>query len=138
MFTSEMTLTVAWGDCDPANIVYYPNYFSWFNEATGHHFLAAGLPKPELIRRYQVVGFPMLETTAKFHIPSSHGESVRIKTCIVRFGRSSFDVEHKLYRGDELAVEGFEKRVLVAQSEDGGIKSVPVPEAVIELFGQTA
>jgi acyl-CoA thioesterase FadM len=24
-------ILVAWGDCDPAGIVYYPNYFHWFD-----------------------------------------------------------------------------------------------------------
>ena len=34
-----------------------------------------------------------------------------------------------------LAVEGFEKRVLVAKSADGaGLKSVPVPEDIRALF----
>jgi hypothetical protein len=34
-----------------------------------------------------------------------------------------------------VAVEGFEKRVLVGKSPDGtGIKSVPIPSDVIALF----
>ena len=38
-------------------------------------------------------------------------------------------------RGDVLAVEGFEKRVLVAKSADGdGMTAVPVPEEVIAMF----
>ena len=80
MFTSKRTVIVEWGDCDPANIVFYPRYFAWFNESTGRHFAAAGLPKPELIRRYGVVGFPMVDTRAKFHVPSSHGDEVVIET----------------------------------------------------------
>ena len=134
MFTSQMTLTISWGDCDPANIVFYPRYFAWFDEATAHHFAAAGLPKPELIKRYKVVGFPMVETSAKFHLPSSHGDEVTIETEITRFGRSSFDVEHRLMRNQQLAVTGFEKRVLVAKSVEGGIRSTPIPAEVIALF----
>ena len=134
-FVSSRNLTIEWGDCDPADIVFYPRYFAWFDASTAHHFLAAGLPKPELISRYGVVGFPMVDTQAKFHIPSRHGDEVRIETEIVRFGRSSFDVEHRLMRGDKLAVEGFEKRVLVRRKEDGaGITSCEVPQEVRGLF----
>ena len=129
---------IEWGDCDPADIVFYPNYFGWFDASTAHHFKAAGLPKPELIRRYGVVGFPMVDTQAKFHLPSRHGDEVVIETTIARFGKASFDVEHRLLRGangDRLAVEGFEKRVLVKKKEDGsGITSCPVPEEVKALF----
>ncbi|HIL88646.1 MAG TPA: acyl-CoA thioesterase, partial [Deltaproteobacteria bacterium] len=23
---------IGWGDCDPAQIVFYPNYFAWFDQ----------------------------------------------------------------------------------------------------------
>ncbi len=135
MLTSRRTVIVEWGDCDPANIVFYPRYFAWFNESTGRHFAAAGLSKQELIRRYNVVGFPMLDTRAKFHVPSSHGDEVSIETQIIRIGKSSFDVEHRLFRGEVLAVEGFEKRVLVTKSDDGkGLQSFKMPEEVVALF----
>lgn len=135
MLVSRREVEIAWGDCDPANIVYFPNYFAWFDASTAHHFAAAGLPKPELIRRYNVVGFPMVDTRAKFHAPSRHGDVVGIETTIARFGRSSFDVEHRLLRGETLAVEGFEKRVLVQKTEDGdGIRSFDIPKEVIALF----
>ena len=139
MLVSRREVEIAWGDCDPANIVYFPNYFAWFDASTAHHFNAAGLPKPELIRRYNVVGFPMVDTQAKFHVPSRHGDVVTIETTITRFGRSSFDVEHRLMRGQTLAVEGFEKRVLVQKTEDGdGIRSFEIPKEVVALFGGSA
>lgn len=135
MFTSRRNVQIEWGDCDPANIVYYPRYFEWFDASTAHHFAAAGLPKPCLVKRYDVVGFPMVDTRAVFHIPSSYGDEIIIETAIVKFGRSSFDVHHRLLRGDTLAVEGFEKRVLVKKAADQkGIKAFAVPDEIISLF----
>lgn len=135
MLTSRRTVYIEWGDCDPADIVFYPNYFKWFDASTAHHFKSAGLPKPDLIRRFGVVGFPMVDTRARFHLPSRHGDEVVIETTISRFGSSSFDVEHRLLRDGTLAVEGMEKRVLVRKSDDGaGITSCPVPEEVKALF----
>ena len=135
MFTSRRTITIEWGDCDPANIVFFPRYFCWFDGSTAHHFKAAGLPKPELISRYDVVGWPIVDARAAFHVPSRFGDEVVIETRITRFGRSSFDVEHRLMRGEVLAVEGFEKRVLVAKSADGeGLTPVPMPGEVIATF----
>jgi 4-hydroxybenzoyl-CoA thioesterase len=135
MLISRRSILVEWGDCDPADIVFYPNYFKWFDASTANHFKAAGLPKPELIRRYDVVGFPMVDTRARFLVPSRHGDEVEIETTITRFGTSSFDVTHRLLRGGELAVEGFEKRVLVKRKADGsGIAACAVPQEVKDRF----
>ena len=135
MLVSRRDVEISWGDCDPADIVYFPNYFRWFDASTAHHFATAGLPKPELIRRYNVVGFPMVDTSAKFHMPSKYDDVVTIETEIMRFGRSSFDIEHRLLRGQTLAVEGFEKRVLAQKKEDrDGIRSIAIPQEVIALF----
>ncbi len=123
-----------WGDCDPADIVFYPNYFRWFDGSTANHFKAAGLPKPELIRQFGVVGFPMVDTGATFHRPSKHGDTVTIETRITGFGRSSFTVEHRLLNRGALAVEGREKRVLVKRKEDGEIAACPVPDEVKRFF----
>jgi len=39
-------------------------------------------------------------------------------------------------RDDVVAVEGYEKRVLVKKTEDGrGITSCPIPQSVKDLFG---
>ncbi len=136
MLINRRTVQIDWGDCDPANIVYYPRYFEWFDASTAHYFKAAGIPKPELLKRYGVVGFPMVDASAKFLFPSTHGDEVVVETQIVRFGRASFDVEHKLTRDGKLAVEGYEKRVLVTRSQDGnGITSFPIPDEVKALFG---
>jgi 4-hydroxybenzoyl-CoA thioesterase len=135
MLTSRHSRTIEWGECDPAGIVFYPNYFAWFDNATNNHFAAAGLPKPEMILRYNVVGYPMVDTQAKFYVPSKFGDEITIETAISKFGRSSFEVHHRLLRGETLAVEGFEKRVLVQKAADGeGIQSFEIPEKIIALF----
>jgi len=129
-----MTLTIGWGDCDPANIVFYPNYFVWFNEATTNHFALAGLTKKELIERFDVIGYPMVETSAKFLAPSSHGDEITIETSFVRLGGVSFNAEHSLYRDGTLCAKGFEKRILARQDTHGAITPIPIPDEIRELF----
>lgn len=31
MIRNSVDIVVEWGDCNPAGIVFYPNYFRWFN-----------------------------------------------------------------------------------------------------------
>ncbi len=137
-FKSHRSVNVEWGDCDPADIVFFPNYFRWFDASTAHHFKAAGLPKPDLLRRFEVVGFPMRTTRADFHAPAVHGDLLWIETEITRFGRSSFDVIHRVKNGDVLSVEGFETRVLVRRDEGGALRSCAVPQEVKDRFSDAS
>lgn len=136
MFVSRRDMQIEWGDCDPADIVYFPNYFVYFDGSLMRHFESAGLPKKELLARYDLAGWPLIDTRARFHKPSTYGDTVTIETRIAKFGRTSFEIEYSLLRGGELAVEGFEKRVLVARdpSDRNKLKPFPIPAEVIALF----
>ncbi len=71
MFVHRRDVQIQWGDCDPANIVYYPRYFAMFDDSTSIMFEAAGFSKQELVKKYGLVGIPMVDTRAKFYIPSN-------------------------------------------------------------------
>jgi 4-hydroxybenzoyl-CoA thioesterase len=139
MFVNRRSVTIEWGDCDPAGIVFYPRYFAMFDASTAALFSAAlGIDKFTLRRRFGIVGFPMLETSAKFTLPSRYGETVMIETRIARLGRSSFNVAHTLMRGEEVAIEATETRVwAVADPDDPDkIRSAPMPDEVIAALSR--
>jgi 4-hydroxybenzoyl-CoA thioesterase len=127
---------VEWGDCDPAGIVYFPRYFEYFDACTNALFESAGLPKPELLRTYGIVGIPLVEAHARYIAPSSFGDKVLVETRITEWKSSSFRVEHKLYREEILAVEATEVRVWTVRvgSDPKRIESRPIPREVIERF----
>ena len=78
----------------------------------------------------------MVDTSAKFYIPSTHGDWIMIESRIESFRRSSFEVTHKVFKGDALAIEAFETRVLVGRHPDDPekLKSAPVPQEIIDRF----
>jgi 4-hydroxybenzoyl-CoA thioesterase len=136
MFVNRRDVQIQWGDCDPANIVYYPRYFAMFDDSTSILFEAAGFSKQDIIQKYGLVGIPMVDTRAKFYIPSTHGDWITIESRIESFGRSSFEVIHKVFKGEQLAIEAFEKRVLVGRDpcDPDKLKSAPMPEEIIAKF----
>jgi 4-hydroxybenzoyl-CoA thioesterase len=140
MLSNTRHRIVEWGDCDPAGIVFNPRFFEWFDAATAALFARAlGMKKADFIRQYDIVGIPLVETRAVFHVPCAHGDEVRIESTVAEFRRSSFDVRHRLFRADDtLAVEGFETRVWVGRAPDrpGSIKARPIPEEVIARFAE--
>ena len=140
MFVNRRTVRIEWGDCDPAGIVFYPRYFAMFDASTAMLFEAAGFPKQAVRKRFGIVGWPMVDTRAKFMIPSAFGEDIVIESRVAKWGRTSFDIEHRVFKGDALAIEGFETRVWAAPHPDdpSRIKGAPVPQEVIDRFAQAS
>ena len=134
-FTNTQTVRIRWGDCDPAGIIFYPRYFEIFDAATAALFeCALGITKHEMFSAYEFAGWPLVRTHVRFLKPTRFGDDVSIETS-VKFGRSSFDIEHKLSINGELCVECQEKRVWIVRDADNSIKSHPIPEAVLKKFG---
>ena len=138
MFVNRRDVQIQWGDCDPANIVYYPRYFEMFDDSTSIMFEAAGFSKQDIVKKYGLVGISMVDTRAKFHIASTHGDWIRIESWVEAWRRSSFDVIHNVFKGEALAIEAFETRVLVGRhpGDPGKLKSAAVPEEIIARFKQ--
>jgi 4-hydroxybenzoyl-CoA thioesterase len=138
MLVNRRPARIEWGDCDAAGIVFYPRYFQLFDASTHYLFEAAGWKKAELRREFDMVGFPLVDARAKFLVPSTYGDDVVIESKIAQFNRSSFVVEHKLFKpaagGEVLALEGFETRVWAGAhpTDPGKLKSRPIPDVVVK------
>ncbi len=131
------THRIEWGQCDPAGIVYAPRYLDMFGESTILLFEHAGLPKKrEMLRTMNVMGFPMVDVSARFLRPASYGDEVVIETAAPVFVNSSFTIEHRLLLDGQLCVECTEKRVWTVPAPDrpGGLRAERVPDSVRALF----
>ena len=134
MLRNIRTTRIEWGDCDPAGIIFYPRYFAMFDAATTYLLeRAIGMPKFEYLKAYNFLGHPIVETRARFRIPTRYGDEVTIETAVVACGRSSMKIEHRLAKAGVLAAEGFETRVFVARDPDdpARMKSQPIPAEVM-------
>ena len=138
MFSNRRTVRVEWGDCDAAGIVFYPRYFAMFDAATHYLFEAAGWKKADLRREFGMIGFPMVDTRARFLAPSSYGDDIVIETRVAALRQSSFDIEHRVFKGETLAIEGFETRVWCGPHPDDPkrLKARKIPEAVARRLSE--
>ena len=133
MFEHRRNLTIEWGDCDPAGIVFFPRYLAIFDSCTWSLFTAAlGMRKRDLLTRFGTVGAPMVDLRARFLIPCTYGDEVVVESRVAELRRSSFDVRHRLLKDDQLAVEGLETRVWSAIDPDrpGRLRSQPIPAEI--------
>lgn len=131
-FVSEVR--VAFGDCDPANIVYFPNFYRWLDQATHDLCEAAGFELTAVRRDRRWVGFPLAEAGARFHRPASINDRLRIETRIREWRPKMFLLEHRILRDGVLLVEGWQTRFIgVHLAEEGGrLAALPLPPEFVD------
>ncbi len=133
-------VTVRWGECDPAGIVYYPRYYDYFHQAMESWFeRALGMPYADVILARKL-GFPSVHTEADFHRPSALGDELQVELRVASLGRTSIRFALRVLGAGELRVSG--AKVVVCMGLDPARadhqRAVAVPadiRARIERFG---
>ena len=137
-YQKSSEIIVQWGDCDPADIVFYPNYFRWFDVAA-HNFLDS-LMGSKLIENYGIVGFPLVEVSAKFILPSTYRDAINIETAVGKISERRFVLHHRGIRDGNLLFEGRELRVAARHhpEQPGRLQSIQLGEALRQALQAAA
>ncbi len=132
----RQTIKIMFQDCDPAQIVFYPNYFRMFDRASEAMFDAVGLPWARFWPEAGLAGFPIVDTGAKFSGPARMGDEVVLESWVDEWRGRTFVVKHTITKGDKVIVEGHEIRVWAAKdpSAPEGIKAASIPEEIKAKF----
>jgi 4-hydroxybenzoyl-CoA thioesterase len=119
------SVTIRFSHCDPAGIVYFPNYFDmfngliedWYKEELGHDYA-------ELVMtdRY---GFPFVHIECDFKIPSRMGEIIDLTLLVERIGRSSLGIAVVCHRD---GLERLRARMVTAMMALQTGKPAPMPQ----------
>ena len=84
MKTTLYRVSIEFGDCDPAGIVFFPNFSRWMDAASLSFFMQCGLPPwRELVKTRGIVGTPLLEIHTKFIKAATYGEEIVVATHVV-------------------------------------------------------
>lgn len=136
--TVTYPVRVEFGDCDPARIVWFPNFFRWIDAASRHFFIECGVPPwHETERTLGVIGTPLVDTHAKFVQTASYGDLLQIETSIAEWRGKSFVQRYRVLRanaagGTDLIMECDEVRIFAARREGDatGIRALPIPAEI--------
>ena len=85
--------------CDPAGIVFYPQYFYLLSEAMEDFMAAAGKPQHEQINVLRR-GWPIIKLEVDFVKMSRYGDRVAIDVMVRRIGGASLAIDYRI-RGDD-------------------------------------
>ena len=119
-------LTIAWGDCDPAGIVFFPQYLVMINTLHERWFgEALGVPYAQYIGERRL-GLPTVRLECDFTAVSRLGDRLRQRLEVAKLGRTSLElaVEY-VSEGGELRARF--RQVLVCTSL-ATHKSYPLPD----------
>ena len=119
--------------CDPAGIVFYPQYFILFHELLEDWFnRGLGLNYADLISKERR-GLPTAHIDCDFRIPSKIGDTVQMQLAVKRIGNTSITLAVSVRGGTELRVTANQVLVLISL-EDGSL--VPIPESLRARFAE--
>ena len=141
MKTTTYRVRVEFGDCDPAGIVFFPNFSRWMDAASLAFFMECGLPPwRELVKTRGIVGTPLLEIHTKFVKAATYGEELVVATCVESWQNKTFTQMHRVTRprsdgGEDLICEGREIRAFVRRdaADPDRLCAMPVPDDIRAL-----
>jgi 4-hydroxybenzoyl-CoA thioesterase len=130
-YSFERDVLVRFAHCDPAGIVFFPQYLvlfnglveDWFNEGLGigyAHFIGE--------RR---CGLPIVKLDCEFKAPSKMGERLTLALSVTRVGNSSMTLQLRACAGGQVRVVS--NQVLVTTSLDTH-RPIPIPADLRELL----
>lgn len=129
-------VNVMFGDCDPAGIVFFPNFSKWMDASSLNFFVQCGVPPwRELVKINGIIGTPLLEINTRFSRPATYGDRLQIHTSVEEWRDKVFKHRHVVKRGDEVLCEGTEVRAFCVRLPENPdrIKSIPVPQDIKAL-----
>ena len=134
--TVTLDIDIAFGDCDPAGIVFFPNFSKWMDASSLNYFVKCGVPVwRELVKTTGIIGTPILELSIQFKQAATYGEHIQVYTSIQEWREKVFIQKHRVMRADTLLCEGLETRAFCIKHPDNPdrIKAIPIPADIKAL-----
>lgn len=118
-------LTVRYAETDRMGVVYYSNYFIWFEVARTDHLKSKGISYKELEEKNGLY-LMVVESFARYKAPATYDDKVTVESWVSSVKNASFSFEYNVYLGDKIIAEGRTAHVLT----DNSRRPVKLPEFI--------
>lgn len=119
---------VYYEDTDAQAVVYYANYFRFLERARTEWLRALGVDQVKMLNDQRQI-FVVASTHANFIAPARFNDELIVTAALARLTRASFEIDQKIFRGNELLLEG---GVKVALLDADTMKPQRVPKTLFE------
>lgn len=120
---------VRFSDCDPAGMVFYPQYFVMLNGLVEDWFTQGLQVDYARFLGERRLGLPMASLQCVFKLPSRMGETIELALRLLRVGRCSLTLDIVCTGADTLRWRAQAVIVTTALAHDG---SIPIPGDVLQ------
>lgn len=121
---------VIYGDTDQMGVVYYANYFRYFELSRSEFFRSLGGSYVELER--QGFGLPVVEATARYRAPAKYDDVIVIEVRLAELRRASLRFEYEVRRDPDGAPLATGHTVHACVGPEG--KPAGLPPDVVRLL----
>jgi acyl-CoA thioester hydrolase len=118
---------IYWEDTDAGGIVYYANYLKYMERARTEWLRAAGIEQLPLKEQHGLM-FVVVDLEAHYRKPARYGDELQVTCAIAERTRASLMFEQRIYRSDELLIEG---KVRVACLDANNLKPKALPKELL-------
>ena len=126
----EARLRVIYGDTDQMGVVYYANYFRYFEFARSEYFRAIGGTYRDFEREGAFL--PVVEAVCRYRAPARYDDLLVIRTDVTKLRRASLTFEYELVREREERVLCTGSTMHACVSRNG--QAIRIPEALSRLL----
>ena len=118
---------VIYGDTDAGQVVYYANYFRWFESGRRELFRSLKIDYIELDKSGIIT--PVVEARCNYFHPARYDDIVVVETRISEINEKSIKFENKVFRKKDrkLLATGYTVNVFVDKKK---MKSIKIPDGV--------
>ena len=128
----SLNIAVTFGDCDPAGIVFYPNFFRWFDRSFHDFLFVRAGGHAGLCRELGAAGLGLMDADARFRSPVRENQTLALEMRVAAWHGKAVRLEYAGYVSGRLAVTGHELRGLFVM-RDGRMSAgdvAPLREAL--------
>ncbi len=132
MFKIIQEIHVEWGHCDPARIIFNPNYFVWVDAAM-ERLVRTAIPDLHAEdREANFGGIPLVANKGEFPASARFGDILQLTSELTRIGNSSLVFKHKFEVAGTTVAIIEETRVWTQRSKTDPeqLVSAPIPDTV--------
>jgi PAS domain S-box-containing protein len=137
--TFSTSFTIDWGDCDADGLVYFPNFFRWFDTTFQRLLKQRGQTQATLSQQFGIIGTALVDVGATAHNPARFDEALVLSIESIEWKRSTFRLAYSAHVKSEggsplRIVDGYEVRAFVTRNNDGSLKAAPIADAFKALL----
>ena len=123
----EYAVAISWGHCDPAGIIYYPNYFRWFDAAFHAYLKSCHLDQRILKEKLGTFGTGLIDAGATFKAPVTYGDRLVLALTLAEWREKTLRVTYHGACDGRAIVDGHEIRGLfMADPATGRLSAAPI------------